>query len=478
MGTDLYKVKQSKYQSVIDYLRNAIESGVFQSGDKLPSIRLLSERLSVSKNTVIRAYQELEAIGVLEAVSKSGYRVLATIEEKIETVAPSEVDLLGVCKEILSYPDYKELLPTGSAHPCIDAPAIRSLYAEIGRQSRQQANILSHYQLPPGEPLLVKQLAKLTQELGTPAPISELLVTHGAQQAISLALRATTQPGDIIAVESPCYFGTLLLLESLGLQAVEIPSCPRDGIKINALKEAISRWDIRAIIVTPNFANPTGALMPLNARRDILTTPSTIPIIEDDVFGSLSYQPPLPSIRSLDTEQRVIYVNSLSKNLDSRLRIGWMLAGQYRQTIEKLLLCDNMGSLNLMQSAVGTFLSSGKYKAHLTRMTRLYQSNVKQFLNQFHQSASQYPKLNGRYRVVPVSGSFLLWIQLPEQTDCFALYRECKANKVSILPGSVFGTSGQYQYYFRISVANLSLYRNWKEGVELLVKLVEQHVEA
>ena len=239
MGTDLYRVKQSKYQSVIDYLRNAIESGVFQSGDKLPSIRQLSERLSVSKNTVIRAYQELEAIGVIEAVSKSGYRVLATIEEKIETVAPSEVDLLGVCKEILSYPDYRELLPTGSAHPCIDAPAIRSLYAEIGRQSRQQANIVSHYQLPPGEPLLVKQLAKLTQELGTPAPISELLVTHGAQQAISLALRATTQPGDIIAVESPCYFGTLLLLESLSLQAVEIPSCPRDGIPQQRTHDAV-----------------------------------------------------------------------------------------------------------------------------------------------------------------------------------------------------------------------------------------------
>ncbi|MCV5869785.1 aminotransferase class I/II-fold pyridoxal phosphate-dependent enzyme, partial [Escherichia coli] len=91
------------------------------------------------------------------------------------------------------------------------------------------------------------------------------------------------------------------------------------------------------IIVTPNFTNPTGAMMPLEKRQQLLLASDNIPIIEDDVFGGLSYDKPLPSLSLLDDKQRVIYVNSLSKTLDSRLRIGWMLAGRYRDQIEQYL---------------------------------------------------------------------------------------------------------------------------------------------
>lgn len=238
MGTDFVKINGlGKYQQVETLLKSAINNGVYETDDKLPSIRELSSELDVSKNTVIRAFQELEAQGVIYSVPKSGYRVCPSSVTLSPKVEPLRVDLLSVCKEFLAYPEHKELLPTGSAHPNIDAPAIKSLYAEIGRHSRRQTHTSSHYQLPPGNSLLIKQLAKITRDLGTPAPPNELLITHGAQQAISLALRATTNPGDIVAVESPCYFGNLLLLESLGLEVVEIPSCHRDGIDPQALKK-------------------------------------------------------------------------------------------------------------------------------------------------------------------------------------------------------------------------------------------------
>lgn len=476
MGTDESAGLQSKYQRVKEHITQAIEVGVYQSGDKLPSIRQLSQELTVSKNTVIRAYQELEANQMVTAVAKSGYRVSTYQLQPDSPMAPAEIDLLGVCKEILTYPQYKELLPAGSAHPNVDGAAIKSLYAEIGRQSRMQAHIASHYQLPPGEQTLVKQLAKITQDLGTLAPIEELLVTHGAQQAISLALRAITKPGDIVAVESPCYFGNLLLLESLGLQVVEIPSCPKDGMNIAALENAMESWGVKAILVTPNFTNPTGAMMPLEARKELLAISRDTPIIEDDVFGCLSYQKPLPSLRSLDNDQRVIYVNSLSKNLDSRLRIGWMLAGRYRQQIEQHLLCDNMGSLNLMQSAVSSFLNSGKYKTHVAKMRNYYQNNVKRFLSMFVTSMNRHNKVKGQYRVTPVHGSFLLWIELPKGTDCYALYRECKSHKISILPGSVFGTCGQYQHCFRVSVANLGPNSDWHSPINLLTSLINRQL--
>ncbi|WP_375146494.1 PLP-dependent aminotransferase family protein, partial [Vibrio parahaemolyticus] len=297
MGTDLLESGEgNKYLVVEKHLKQAINGGVYQADDRLPSIRSLSQELNVSKNTVIRAYQELEAQNLVYSVPKSGYRVKVALPTSRSIPDPTRVDLLSICKEILTYPEYQERLPAGSAHPNIDSPAIKSLYAEIGRHSRQQTHVPSHYQLPPGDHLLIKQLAKITQDLGTPAKLDEIMVTHGAQQAISLALRATTQKGDIVAVESPCYFGNLLMLESLGLKVVEIPSCPRDGMCPEALAKTMATWDIKALIVTPNFTNPTGAMMPLEKRQQLLLASGNIPIIEDDVFGGLSYDKPLPSL--------------------------------------------------------------------------------------------------------------------------------------------------------------------------------------
>ncbi|EKO3662805.1 GntR family transcriptional regulator, partial [Vibrio metschnikovii] len=210
-------VKICKYKQVEAYLRHAIEQRLFNSHEKLPSIRELALALSVSKNTVIRAYQVLEAQGWVYAQPRSGYCVSPPPSSlEISEQTPRQVDLLSMSKDILANPIKHYEMSAGSAHPNIDSSAIRSLYAHIGRHSRKQTHIPSHYQLPPGNNQLVKQLAKLSQESGIFAQSRDIAITHGAQQAISLAFRALTQVGDIVAVESPCYFGTLLLIESLG----------------------------------------------------------------------------------------------------------------------------------------------------------------------------------------------------------------------------------------------------------------------
>jgi DNA-binding transcriptional MocR family regulator len=463
----------NKYLAVEQHIKNQIEGGVLHVHDRLPSIRQLSTQLNMSKNTVIRAYQELEATGLIYSVPKSGYRVqeleLSTFEKSSR---PQKVDLLSVTRSVLSRPDGKLKLLTGSAHPNINNPAIRSLYAEIGRHSRLQAQLPGYYQLPPGDDQLVKQLLKITQDIGVPASANEIAITHGAQQAISLALRALTEPGDIVAVESPCYFGNLLLLESMGLKALEIPSSVHSGIDINALQDAIEKWPVKTILVTPNFTNPTGSRMPLNNRKALLKVTKQLPIIEDDVFGSLAYDAPLPSLKALDQDGRVIYVNSLSKTLDSRLRIGWLLSGQYQQQIEKFLLCDNMGSSNLMQSAVGQFLTSGRYRSHIAKMKRLYQTNHKQFHSGLCESLNQYPQVKGRYHLSRAEGSFLVWLTLPDSFDSYKLYLDCLEHKLGILPGTVFGTHEQYKHCVRFSVANLEETKEWGEGIEILAKLI------
>lgn len=466
----------NKYLMVEQYIRQKIDAGLLADEDKLPSIRSLSDTLTVSKNTVIRAYQELEAQGMIYTVPKSGYRVSARTSQAPIAHAPNNVDLLSVCKEILTYSHQQELLATGSAHPNIDTPAIKSLYAEIGRHSRRQSHTPSHYQLPPGNELLLKHLTKISQDLGVNAGKNEIAITHGAQQAISLALRALTDSGDIIAVESPCYFGNLLLMESLGLKVVEIPSSPRTGIDTQSLQDALDSWDVKALLVTPNFTNPTGARMPLDNRLKLLEVTGSIPIIEDDVFGALAFDKGIPPLKTLDTQDRVIYVNSLSKMLDSRLRIGWILAGQYQAQIEKFLMCDNMGSLNLMQSAVAEFLGSGKYRQHVQRMQRLYQNNTKLFYQLLSSSLNHYPSLNGKFKLILPQGSFLLWLALPNGFDSSALYQKTKSLGISILPGTIFDTSGQYSHCIRFSCSNFLSNPDWKLGVEKLATLIHHQL--
>ena len=140
---------------------------------------------------MIRAYQELEATGWVYSVPKSGYRVKVPNTTSWDAPSqPQKVDLLSVTKSVLSRPSRRLKLQSGSAHPNINTPAIRSLYAEIGRHSRLQTQLPGYYQLPPGDEQLVKQLLKITHDLGVPAGSKEIAITHGAQQAISLALRA------------------------------------------------------------------------------------------------------------------------------------------------------------------------------------------------------------------------------------------------------------------------------------------------
>ncbi|MGB5804100.1 MAG: PLP-dependent aminotransferase family protein [Vibrio anguillarum] len=467
------KYTEPKYTEVKRHLKQTIDDGLFHAHDKMPSIRQLCEQLSVSKNTVIRAYQELEAMNIVYSQPRSGYRVQGAVTPlEIPLPQPNSIGLLSLSKSILVQPTVKHHMPAGSAHPNTQSAAIRSLYAEIGRHSRQQTHIPSHYQLPPGNSHLVKQLLKISQDLGLQIKAQEIAITHGGQQAISLAFRALTKREDIVAVESPCYFGTLLLLESLGLKVVEIPSHSVEGIDISALEQALSQWPIKAILVTPNFNNPTGSQMPLEKRKQLLAVSGDTPIIEDDVFGGLYFQKPIPCLKMLDGKGRVIYINSLSKTLDSRLRIGWIIAGKYQAQIEKILLSENMGSLNLIQSAVAEFLESGKYRQHLAKMRRTYQLNQQRFAKLLTTSLNHYPSLQGQFQLSRPEGSFLCWLTLPPFIDSFELYQRGLQNKISLLPGHLFATQGQFQHCIRFSVANFEDNMAWQESINKLTELI------
>lgn len=480
-GTDLASSmslpSKFKYQVVIEYIEKTIAQGGLLEDEKLPSIRSLSTSMGISKNSVIKAYEILEGQDTIYSVPRSGYRVKKqqVIESKV--LAPTNIDLLSVSKEVLSDSKVRHKMPAGSAHPSSDLPAIRHLYAEIGRHSRRQTHSPSHYQLPPGNERLLKQLVKVAHDGGlTPKP-SDIVVTNGAQQAISLAFRAVTQPGDIVAVETPCYFGLLLMLESLGLKVIEIPCDVSTGMSIDALAKALDAWPVKAVLVTPNFSNPTGSLMPLTNRKRLLDVCGAIPIIEDDVFGGLHFTSPLPSLMSLDRTERVIYVSSLSKTLDSRLRIGWVISAHYQETISKRLISENMGGHNLIQSAVADFLVGGRYKQHLAQARKLYQRNMQLFYKRLRAQLDSQLVLKDRYFLSKPSGSFICWLVLPHSICAYRVYQEALKHEISILPGRLFATTRQFEHCIRFSLANFHDTMHWHQAIEKLTEIIVKQLK-
>ncbi|WP_087018532.1 PLP-dependent aminotransferase family protein [Thaumasiovibrio subtropicus] len=467
----------AKYHQVKDYIEAAIQTGRLVADEKLPSIRALSQSLAVSKNTVIRAYQELEASDIIYALPRSGYRVKSQQPTLPPIpISPADVDLHAFSHHILKHDPTEFTMPAGSAHPNIDTPAIKSLYAEIGRQSRHQSYSPSHYQLPPGDDDLRKGLAKVNEELGVLAPASAITVTYGAQQAVSLVLRVLTKPGDIVLVESPCYFGILLLMESLQLQVVEVPSHPATGIDLDAMQQALDAWPVSLMVLTPNFSNPTGSQIPLAHRQQILAMSGHIPIIEDDVFGALHFDATLPPLYALDTEDRVIYCNSMSKTLDSRLRLGWIIAGKHQQALEKMMMGDHMGSINLVQTAVASFLKTGKYRQQLHRVRRLYQQNQKCFHQHLCEALDAHENVKGRYQLTRPKGGFISWLILPEGVDGNAIYDQCVNEKIGVLPGSLFGTAGQFNHCVRFNSACYRDTPQWQTGISTFARIVSHTV--
>ncbi|MBE0370632.1 aminotransferase-like domain-containing protein [Pseudoalteromonas aurantia] len=467
---------QFKYQKVVEYIRNEIVQGSLSYGEKLPSIRGLSQLLCVSKNSIIKAYDMLEALDVIYSVPRSGYRVKELIIEEVANLPqPKEVDLLSVSKEVLKYSKLRHSMPAGSAHPSSELPAVRQLYAEIGRHSRRQTHTPSYYQLPPGDDNLLKQLYKITQQQGINVKPADIVVTNGAQQAISLALRAITEPGDIVAIETPCYFGLLLMLESLGLKILEIPCDTHNGMDVSALERVLKQWPVKAVLVTPNFSNPTGSLMPLAQRKLLLSVCGNTPIIEDDVFGELTFSGSLPSLKMLDKHNTVIYVSSLSKTLDSRLRVGWVISAQYQTCISKRLISESMGGHNLIQSAVADFLASGKYKQHLKCARKQYQENLHVFCTLLRQALDHHPQLNGCYQLTHPQGSFLCWLTLPVRVCAYRVYEDALQHGISILPGRLFATNHQFEHCIRFSLANFHDTMPWRKAItELAAIIVKQ----
>jgi DNA-binding transcriptional MocR family regulator len=463
-----------KYEQVATSIAELIESGVLRPGDPLPSVREFSRQRSLSITTVLQGYYALETRGLIEARPRSGFYVQThlpsvLLEPEISSPPsdPASVTVRELVMMVLRDAGNPRLIPLGAAHPNPTLTATGKLNRILAALTRQSRDVGASYDIPPGPEPLRAQIARRAVTTGCNLSPDDIVMTSGCSDAMNLCLRAACRPGNTVALESPICFDTLQYLEVLGLKALEIPTHPRDGISLEALRFAIAQMPVHACIVISNFNNPLGSCIPDDNKRELvrLLAVHDIPLIENNVFGEICFDGPPPTVaKAYDRKGLVMLCSSFSKDLCPSYRVGWAVPGRFKHEIEWLKYITSIAVPTLPQLAIAEFMASGAHSYHLRRIRQAYARSVAGLL----QAVSRY--FPHSVRVTRPSGGFVVWVQLPETVDSLALYRSALTEGIAITPGGLFSPTNGYHNFIRLNAAHWS--EKTERGIRRLGELI------
>ncbi len=465
MNTVSSPEKTHLYEDVANKIARLIDQGTLKPGERIPSVRKLNAQMGVSVSTILQSYLLLEDRGLIEARPQSGFYVKLRTRElapEPKMSSPNGAacrvgigELAAEVHEALLSPD---IVPLGAATPgmhLLPTTKLNKILASVARNNGQETN---RYDLTLGNTELRRQIARRSLDWGCNFSVEEIVTTVGATEALNLCLRAVTKPGDTVVVESPTYFGFLQILESLNLKALEISTHPRDGICLDALESAVKRQPVAACFIMSNFHNPLGSCMPEKNKKQLvdLMAKRGIPIIEDDVYGDLSFSNERPkTLKSYDKTGTVLLCSSFSKTLSPGYRVGWTAPGKFMQQVRRLKLVNTISTATLPQMAIAEMLQSGGYDRYLRSMRRSLASQV-QIMTQA--VAKYFPE--GTKMTRPLGG-FVLWVELPGSVDSVELYRKAMEKNISVVPGPMFSAKRQYKQFIRLNCGH-----PWSERIE------------
>lgn len=268
----------SKFELLAREMEQLITTGVLRPGDRLPSVRRTCASRRLSPSTVFQAYNLLESRGLVRAAPRSGYFVAARAGgvrlPEPETSKPRsgsqpvEVnDLIYAC---LGSARARDVVPFGSAFPSPTLYPLDRLRRALVSSTRRLEPWSMVDDLPPGNLRLKREIAKRYLFQGMTVASDEIVLTHGAMEALNLCLNAVARPGDAVVVESPTFYMALQALQRQGLRAIEVPTHVHEGIDLGRLAQVIELYHPRACWLMTSFQNPLGSLMPEAKKRDLV----------------------------------------------------------------------------------------------------------------------------------------------------------------------------------------------------------------
>ena len=444
-----------RYEHYAQEIAALISSQTLRPGDRLPSVRQASASRKISPATVFAAYYLLEARGLIQARARSGYYVNAVpraSQAEPRTARPgpqsTAVAISDLVFEVLESTRQQEVVPLGSAFPSPDLFPLDKLARCLTPAMRRLAPQRLVEDLTSGNERLRAQLGLRYGLGGTAVERDEIIITHGAMEALNLCLQAVTRPGDVVAVESPTFYAALQALERLNLRAVEVATHPRDGVDLDSLAEVLARHPVKACWFMPNFQNPLGSLMPESRKQAMveLLAQHGVPLIEDDVYGELYFglHRPLPA-KAYDRHGLVMHCSSFSKCLAPGYRVGWVAAGRFAPQVQRLKLMTTLATAIPSQLALSDYLQGGGYERHLRQLRQTLATQQAQALRLI---AKHFPTGT---RVTQPEGGYFLWLELPAQVDALQLHRLVLAQRISVAPGHLFSVDRRFSHCLRLN---------------------------
>ena len=467
-----------KYAEVADRIESLIEKKILKIGDKLLSVRALSKEQGISLSTAFQAYYSLESKGLIEARPQSGYYVkyspehtldIPTVCDPVDDAVPVSVDdmINSVYHDLRS----DKLINFSTAAPSVSLLPVAKLNKAVMHTLRETSASCTNYEHVQGNLSLRKQIVRQAFNWGGRLSEDDVVVTAGCVEALSLCVKAITNPGDAVAIESPTYFAIFQVMESHGLKVVEIPTNPSTGVDLDYLEQAIPRFNIRACLFVNNFSNPLGSCMPDENKKRLveMLAKKEIPLVEDDIYGELYFSKTRPkTCKTYDKKGLVLHCGSFSKSLAPGYRIGWTVPGRFKEKVIRLKRMHTVSTNTLTQAAIANFLSNGRYELHLRHLRKALHTQSLRY------AQAVYEYFPDDTRLTRPVGGFTLWIELNKKVNCYKLHKRALKHNIGIAPGQIFSSQGRFENCFRISYGEPWSDRV-EEGIKTLGKLIREY---
>lgn len=459
---------------VRDYIKGKIRNGEWTAGSRLPAQRDLAATLGVNRSTVVAALDELKAQGLIEGKMGSATKVAQNIWQTLTSSTPHWNEFVEWSLHPPSDPIVKKINEAETNHHFLHlskgeiGPELHPK-KELSQAFKNAGEKISYYGYGDGRGSLSlrKALSKHLSARGVSASPESILIVSGSLQALQLISLGVLQSGSTVFLEKPSYLYSIHVFRSMGMKLKGIP-VDDNGLSTDDLRNEPLQKSKSIIYTNPTFHNPTGTVMPLERRKELLRVCNEfhLPVIEDDIYRDLWFEKEAPpTIKSLDTQGHVLYMGSFSKTIDPGLRIGWLVGPE--EVIGRLAdirMQMDYGTSRVSQEIAEHMLTSGLYDAHMdrTRKTLLEKRNYLLLLLNMH--------LKEKADWEVPEGGFFIWVHFKRPINIKHLFAEAYKKQVLINPISIYqDTTGES---IRLSFAYPS-YQQMDKGIEILKEIID-----
>lgn len=456
------------YQQIARQLAEQIETGKIAPESKLPSIRMLANKLQVNTVTVVKAYQELKQAGLAASRGGSGTYVVARVGLN-ESATHEHLSLTLLDQGQVEIP--AGAVNFASATPDSDLLPVATVQRLINQVIERDAGDAFAYEDSRGYPPLREAVARALRELGINTAADNIQVISGAQQGIDIVAKSLINPGDTVLVEEPTYPGALAAFRSRGARIISVP-LNQNGPDLDALEQILTTVRPRFFYLMPAFQNPTGIVYNKEAKKGLLQLAARfrLTVLEDDYLRELSFNEvdltPLAALAP--PEVPVIYLKSFSKVLLPGLRLAFLaVPPAMAQEVLTAKHASDIFTSGLFQRVFELLMREGVWEQQLAKVRRLYKKRHRALSTALRQQLPSAIDFN------PPPGGLNFWLRLPAGHNAFDLYREALQEGVVIAPGSAFTATGGPSPYFRLTYASCSP-EEIERGVTLLSTAVRR----